>query len=99
MRLKKCTIMLDHGMYGRPEVPAYAFAGLAVHKRHRGWAVTHIASGSTVAAPVGRDWPTKARAAQQLAELVALPIDWHLPFDQIRQPFRDHAEAIRKSRG
>ena len=94
--MEKTTITLDHGIYGKPQVTAYAKGGLAVHRRSGsgGWAVTHIATGLAVAGSP-RYFATKARAVEVMAKLLALPVEWHKSFDDMRQSFTANAAAIR----
>ena len=90
------AVQLDHGIYGRPQVAAYIAGGLAIHKRARapGWAVTHIATGLAVAGHP-RYFATKARALEVGDKLLALPIEWARPWDEIKKTFTQHRDAIR----
>ena len=91
--MKKITLTVENRTYGPVQYPAYADRGLCVYKSGRSWCVAHVASGMTV--DVRAPQATKARACELMALLLALPLDWDRPWDELRRDFEANAGAVR----
>ena len=94
MTYKKITFTIPNKLYGDKEVTGYGSAGLVAHKHGRGWTVSHVSSGMAIRG--GSVWSTKAEALDRLEKLIALPIPWDKPRDEMSSKFSEHREAIRE---
>ncbi|NBN62064.1 hypothetical protein [Pannonibacter tanglangensis] len=91
--MKKITLTVENQLYGPAQYPAYADRGLCVYKLGRAWCVAHVASGMTVDDRARQ--PSKARACELMADLLALPLDWDRPWDELRSDFGALAGDVR----
>lgn len=91
--MKKITLTIENRLYGPVQYPAYADRGLCVYKSGRAWRVAHVTSGMEVdrRAPQA----AKAKASELMARLLALPMDWDRPWDELRRDFEANAGAVR----
>ena len=91
--MKKITLTVENKIYGPAHYPAYADRGLCVYKSGRAWRVAHVTSGMEV--DVRAPQATKGRACELMADLLALPMDWDRPWDELRRDFGANAGAVR----
>jgi hypothetical protein len=71
----KTTITMA-GYMGKPhDVTGDVMAGLIIHKRGKGWLISHIATGLAL----GQGWDTKADTVAIAKRLLAIMPDWRAP--------------------
>lgn len=77
MKLTKSTVTVDHGIYGKKDVPAYCKDGLALAKiegRGASWRVYHALTGIVIGSAGDRS--TQEAAKRVMVALLGLPIAW-----------------------
>ncbi len=91
------TVTIPNRMYGDRIVTAYCKGGLGVHRMHKQWQIVHVASGANVGGRNGGDRRTRKGAYAVLEALLAVPVDWTKPFEEIRNEVQAHRDQILKA--
>lgn len=94
MTHRKITFTIPNKLYGDKETTGYGSGGLVAYKYGRGWTLAQASSGMAIRG--GSVWSTKAEALDRLEKLLALPIAWDKPWDEMSAKFSEHREAVRE---
>lgn len=77
MKLTRSVVTVDHGIYGKKDLPASCKDGLALIKlegRAVTWRIYHALTGITIGS--AGDRRTKEAAKRVMASLLDLPLEW-----------------------